>query len=624
MQELFMCILYLLLPCVYDGSLAESAETSKTFFLLFWLLLLFVLNSCSRLANTSRFKFSISRIDICLLVLLGYTLCNRYLIDDHNGFSIRFIELVGLSFLYIFLRFTTLKMFLFIFISIILSGVVLSVYGILQLYGFLPSRSFFKVTGGFGNPGPYAGYLAITICLSLALYLYKERIVVTFCDGLSKNHSRVSRTISNVIFFTSTIAIALGIIVLPVTLSVAAWFSVIAGGSYLIIQKNKTGILHFMHKRSKRVRSLIKLSLVFFGGMMIFAGFVGYRLKEGSYGGRQLIWKVTGTMIKDNPVFGVGYDRFKTYYMNAQAKYFEYNENKQREALLADNTCYAFNELLQLLAENGIVSLVICVILLFVCTNVYVRADKAYVRNLVIGAGLPIFIFSMVSYPMQVLPIKLVLVTLVALLSRLDIKKRIFTAVPENIPYKKLVTGVKSVVFFICILLAGILFNQTHRLKLAYKDWQQALNMYEKGVYKESVLIFEIPYAALKENGEFLMTYGKALAMTGENGKAKDILENAKVYLNNTVIETTLGNVYENLKEYPKAEWAYLQASRMVPNRFYPEYLLAKLYYATGREEKGDAKAKEILEKQVKLPSIAITEMQLEMRRKLNSKNIPP
>ncbi|MGV8139579.1 MAG: hypothetical protein AB2L20_30650 [Mangrovibacterium sp.] len=81
------------------------------------------------------------------------------------------------------------------------------------------------------------------------------------------------------------------------------------------------------------------------------------------------------------------------------------------------------------------------------------------------------------------------------------------------------------------------------------------------------------------------------------------------------VVYTALDDSYKALKETGKAEQAYLHAWHMNPSRFYPKYLLAKLYDESGQKEKAVTTAKELLEKQVKIESIAIEEIRAEMEK---------
>ena len=59
----------------------------------------------------------------------------------------------------------------------------------------------------------------------------------------------------------------------------------------------------------------------------------------------------------------------------------------------------------------------------------------------------------------------------------------------------------------------------------------------------------------------------------------------------------------------------YRLAANVVPNKFYPLYLLVKLYDETGQTEKARAMARELLNKEVKVPSKAIEEIKAEMER---------
>ena len=107
--------------------------------------------------------------------------------------------------------------------------------------------------------------------------------------------------------------------------------------------------------------------------------------------------------------------------------------------------------------------------------------------------------------------------------------------------------------------------------------------------------------------------YGKALGMAAEYIKAIEILRQAEIYQTNTILYTTLGDCYKNLTEYKNAEAAYMQAHYMVPNRFYPKYLLAKMYQESGQTEKAKFTARKLLSKPVKVESTAIMEIREEM-----------
>lgn len=110
------------------------------------------------------------------------------------------------------------------------------------------------------------------------------------------------------------------------------------------------------------------------------------------------------------------------------------------------------------------------------------------------------------------------------------------------------------------------------------------------------------------------MNYGKALSIYKKDKKAVQILEQVKKHLNTTIIETALGDAYKSKKQYKEAEIAYKHAANMIPTRFYPLYLLAKLYEESSQKDKAVAMANNVLNKDIKVPSTAIEEIRQEMK----------
>ena len=80
------------------------------------------------------------------------------------------------------------------------------------------------------------------------------------------------------------------------------------------------------------------------------------------------------------------------------------------------------------------------------------------------------------------------------------------------------------------------------------------------------------------------------------------------------ILYTCLSNNYKALGKHAKAEQTYLHAWNMASARFYPLYLLAKLYDETGKIEKAITIAKKVMGKEVKIESTAIQEIREEMK----------
>jgi O-antigen polymerase len=174
--------------------------------------------------------------------------------------------------------------------------------------------------------------------------------------------------------------------------------------------------------------------------------------------------------------------------------------------------------------------------------------------------------------------------------------------------------NLKPVIAVLALSLVLIAYTRTNELKLAYITWNDAFDLYNYGLYDESLEDYKKAYPVLKHNGEYLVNYGKALSIAEKHSEALTILEQAKSYQSNTVLHTALGDSHKALEQYESAEKHYLQAASMAPAKFYPLYLLAKLYNASGQQQKALAIANTILEKEVKVHSAAIEEIKEEMK----------
>ena len=93
-----------------------------------------------------------------------------------------------------------------------------------------------------------------------------------------------------------------------------------------------------------------------------------------SSGRRVAIWKFTGMMIKDHPIFGSGIGTFKYNDLRYQAKFFEQGDNRSIYPYgLAEK---AHNEYLQLCAELGTIGLAIFLWLIIAYFNYGIRYLK--------------------------------------------------------------------------------------------------------------------------------------------------------------------------------------------------------------------------------------------------------
>jgi O-antigen polymerase len=295
--------------------------------------------------------------------------------------------------------------------------------------------------------------------------------------------------------------------------------------------------------------------------------------------------------------------------MNAQAAYFQNNPEDPAVVLAADNN-YAFNEFLQFTAEQGVIGLWLLILLGVLIVRTNDRTNSVWL--IISKAGiLSVVVFGLFSYPAQILPIKLNLVLFLAIVASFGNPVHVsLFSIPENIrPWLK--RAVLVLVF------AGAAAGTLHlnELRKAVKTWKLGLDIYNSGNVTQAVMAYELVAPFFNRNGDFLMNYGKALSMAGEHKKAIRILHEAENHLNNTIIQTALGDSYAALGRFEEAESAYLLASRMLPDRFYPQYLLAVFYEETGQIERAVPIARELLDKEPRIESTAVNEIKQEMAR---------
>lgn len=599
-------LLFIFLPSVVMPELMHPTQTGKFFVFAYGLMAVIVLFLLHRLFSPRTIKLRVSLLDILLGILFLYISINRYLLQEIWGFSLRYYELIGLAFLYVLLRQMDRKISPWLIMTVILSGIIQAVYGNLQLYDVYPSHhSGFKMTGSFFNPGPYAGFLAAVFPLALGMYLFRNELLHWLEKAADRKlQSQAFWHLARIILeYLPLLGVLSILLVLPSSQSRAAWLAVIMSSGYLLALKYHliSKIKSTLDSTGRKVSAALLL-------IMLTAG-IGYGLytyKQGSADGRLLIWKVTAGMVQDSPWIGKGFDRFKAKYMNYQADYFKGNP-ESAEAMVADNVYYAFNEPLQFVAENGFLGLMIFILFWGVVFSTN-RKKNGDLINIAKAGLLAVIVFSLFSYPTQILPVKVIVVLLLAAIAAYQNSSEIV------LQEKSLTTTFRSI-FLLAAAIPSLfyIYEGTEKLHQGFQDWQSAFSIYQMGGHSQSLKEYEAVYPVFKKEGDFLMNYGKALSMAGKHKKAIEVMHEAELYLNTTIIQTALGDSYKALKENDEAEEAYLQGWDMVPARFYPKYLLAKLFDETGQEEKAMKIANELLKKEVKVKSSAIKEIRAEM-----------
>lgn len=89
-------------------------------------------------------------------------------------------------------------------------------------------------------------------------------------------------------------------------------------------------------------------------------------------------------------------------------------------------------------------------------------------------------------------------------------------------------------------------------------------------------------YPYMNNDYHFLFAYGQSLNKTGNYSLSDSVLQIGTEISSDPMFWAVMGNNSLEQGKFREAEERYKHAFYMVPNRMYPLYLLAKLYYTEG------------------------------------------
>ncbi|WP_168026817.1 O-antigen ligase family protein [Ignavibacterium album] len=560
---------------------------------------------------------TLSLLDILILIYLAYNFL-RLLTTNYSSFQDDyFIWLVLLTVLYFLWKyFITFdegdklnKTAIILFTVFLLSGLLQALYGILQLYNISPgiASNQFKVIGTLGNPDYFGGYIDSVAPFALGIFL------------LAKN-----KKIFTKFFIIIALISFLGcLFILPSTLSRASWLACGAGITFIFWHK-----YHFTEKLKTIFNTKIKMvsvvAMILIISLVIIAGV--YQIKPESAFGRLLLWKVSLNIIKENSLVGVGFNKFDVVYNNYQADYFAKGNGSNTEKLLADNVRHAHNEYLQISAEIGLIGLLIFLGIIFSAfkfsvinndLNTVKQLTEKVIINLSAKAGLiALLVFALFSFPLHILPNLINFVFLLAVTSKTN-----NPVIVKEFTLNSLVIKLSAIFVIAITSFFAVKYVQLYQ---AYFKWNDAFMAAKGGYFNIAEKVYENLNPELKYNGEFLFFYGASLSAVGNYNEAIKFLEPAKQKFSDPNLYVTLGQTYDRLNDFNKAESNLLHASNITPCKLFPKYLLAKLYYNYNMTEKAIDKANEIINLKAKIKTTAADEIKTEMKTLIEKINASP
>lgn len=282
---------------------------------------------------------------------------------------------ISSHFLSIIFRLPIVPIALYILLNILI--LYETILGLLQVLDICaPVHSVYILTGTFGNPGPYGGWIAISLAI-IGVYVVQNR--------------NAQKYYKKALLILSSISCALCIIVLPASMSRAAWLAL--GVAVLVFGFMELSFAEWIRKHK---------ALAVIASVIVLIAMTGvFFLKKDSAIGRIHIWHMELRAIAEEPLTGHGKGTVLGVYGDTQAEYFAEKERPEIITKVAGCPEYAFNEYLKVGVEYGIPAMlgVIAVLILVIALLLKYRSPFAY--------GLIAFsVFAFFSYPLEAVQIK--------------------------------------------------------------------------------------------------------------------------------------------------------------------------------------------------------------------------
>ncbi len=582
-------------PLIDLGQLFSSLTAQKVFWI--QLIALFLAITCllSLLFHKGRIFYAWTWVDTLPIVCFVWTLFSYPYPIDAEPEKILFIGQVIVLwyvFRHITHRFPVLNgYYLSIFLSI---GLIEAIWGFRQLQGWeYSNHSLFRLTGSFFNPGPYSGYLAVTLPVALGILLKQPK--------------------QNIIYYFSAACVLSIIMVLPAGMSRSAWIASISSclWVYAMYRLNWEQI-----KAKVRQHRKLYITSTILGCILLSGGSIAlYSLKKDSADGRFLMWKITAKAIQKQPITGTGLGGFPAAYAEAQAEYMASGKATEQEKRIAGCPEYAFNEYLQMGLEQGVVGLTLFTAWLGLLFYKGIK-NKRYACC---GGLMSLALFAFSSYPLQ-LPEFWVVLIFLGVMSVTPDKDEIRENQAESNAHR---WGKQIFFMGISILGIGLFWMQKDHYK-AYQKWNKAQMFYNNKAYEAALEVYEPLYPLLKHKPEFLFEAAQSLSKTGRYEKANEYLERAILLSSDPMLYYVMAKNEQCLGEYRQAEKHLLHAIDILPERIYPYYLLMNLYTEPSYFQPAKLKMAidSVLTKKPKVESSAIKEMKEKARSMLNNTSI--
>lgn len=455
-------------------------------------------------------------------------------------------------------------------LGLLLFGGFEALLGLSQLMNGSSNHALFLITGTFYNPGPYSAYLVLAAVVLLSM-LHSETKGMYLLEV---------KKVKTIYFYYGLLL--LFVIVLPATWSRSAFVALAV--TCLWIYRDK----YYRYRH-------------YLWGSIIVVVFGLYFIKKGSADGRLFIWLSSLTAWKHSPFIGTGIGSF--FHAEAEGT-SELFANNGYLALFdsADITNFMCNDYLKLLLEQGLIGGLLCGLATITMLVKLYESSKSLCYAII-----ALLIFSITSYPFELLPYKLIFVLIAAWGN-----SQPTTEAPIDAIQRMIHEPLFSYGRMCCLAMSGILILGSVFLKAEMDKRIEAGQSYHLFSNLEQEAFVNDYYELLpleSDHSLFLFDFGKLLRILGRYNDSNAILQKGTMVSNDPMFYVLMGNNYKDMKHYDLAEQAYQKAYSVMPNRLYPLYQLMMLYHDCGNTQKEKAMAKRVIEKKPKIESPATRDM---------------
>lgn len=493
------------------------------------------------------------------------------------------------------------------YIVIFALGIYEGWLGIGQAFGFeYSNHGLFRITGSLFNPGPYGGLMAVVGICAIAYIVISYNSVIAITKNIKShlNIPHLQNLLQLVTYILAILAAILSIIVLPATMSRAAWIAIGVAGVFVVFNESyvRTAIRCWCIRNRRRAIIISEISILCLIGVALWA----YLIKQGSADGRLLMWKIDTRVMINNP-FGVGLCKFAGSFGQEQAIYFQMEQCSEVEKLVAGCPEAGFNEYLQFGAETGILGFILLISL--VILSIYRSISKHMPSGYSLMA---MAVFALFSYPFNVPILRILFIASLAMSvanERDDVYFEIFY--PR---FRKLIKCFGLLLMILSLAIMPLLINRVSKYVSAQKEWQQTSTWQSSERYDYLVEDGAKLYDLLKYDYRFLYEYGYALHRQGEYTKSIEVLERGREYSSDPMFCNIIGKNYQALKLWDMAETYFDKAHYMIPSRIYPLYLSAKMYEESEQYLKAYNTANKALHMKIKVESEQTLELKDELQ----------